>query len=437
MTEQSFVQRCIETARQLPEQQAGALDWLQPWRETSLQQLAQVGLPQRKTETWRYTSIYPLVQGDFLRLSEVRGPRSENGLAGFDSYRIQFYNGVLDLEGSDLKGLPFELVPFRQANAGQRDEIRRLLESAPMAQHPFALLNAGWLQDGVLIRIAPNTRLDKPIQVVFDQGGGAQSFSAQPRLLVQLGHHAEAVLIEQHLGQAGTEIFSNLVADIRLDEGAKLDHYQFNLEPDNILHLSNAQVALEGHAQYAAYLFTLGGKLKRRELEVAFNRPGGHADLYGVYLGRDDQHVDLRTVLDHRAPHCTSQELIKGIVRDEARAIFNGRIHIHPNAQKTAAEMSNKNLLLSKTAEVNTKPELEIYADDVKCAHGATVGQLDKNALFYLRSRGIDAREAASILSDAFVYEALAAMPLEALKQYVARWVRAFHGQEAQQEEFS
>jgi len=428
MTEQTFEVRSIEAARQQAPL-AQELSWLQPVREAGLEQLARTGFPQRKTEAWKYTSIYPLTQGDFLRPAPAQDTGSDISIPGLDSYRLVFHNGVLDSQRSQLDGLPFELIPFRQANTEQRELIRQHLGSLVQGElHPFALLNSGWLQDGAFLRIGKDVVVDKPIQVVFDHGVADVSFSAQPRLFVLLERHAQGVLIEQHLGQPeSAEVFSNTVVEVRLHEGAKLTHYQLNIEPESVLHVGNVQVSLAAHAEYESHQFAVGSRLKRRDLQVNLTEAGASARLFGIYLGRNKQHVDFRTVLDHQAPHCTSQESVKGIVRDDARAVFNGRIHIHRHAQKTSAEMSNKNLLLSRTAEVNTKPELEIYADDVKCAHGATVGQLDKDALFYLRSRGISVNDACQILSDAFVYEVLDQMPLEAIRDYTAQWVERFH----------
>ncbi len=424
MTEQTFETRSIQAARSQPQFQ----NWLQPLREQSLEQLAALGFPTRKTEFWRYTSIYPLTQGDFLRPAEAPGANSDCSIPGLDSYRLVFHNGVLDEQRSQLKELPFEAIPFSQASGEQQEFIRQHLGTLVGSQdHPFGLLNTAWLQEGLLIRIGKEQRLDKPIQVVFDHSA-EHSFTAQPRLLVQLERHAEAVLVEHHLAQPGdTEIFTNTVAEVFVAEGAKLTHYQLNLEPENVLHVGNVQVALAAHAQYESHQVSLGGKLKRRDLGVNLDQSGANARLFGVYLGRNSQHVDYRTVLNHRAAHCTSQELVKGVLRDDARAVFNGRIHIYPDAQQTLAEMNNRNLLLSKTAEVNTKPELEIYADDVKCAHGATVGQLDKESLFYLQSRGIDSTEAYRILSDAFLYEVLDQMPHPEILAFVSRWVEEFH----------
>jgi len=429
MTEQTFETRSIEAARSQPQFQAETLRWLQPLREQSLEQLAELGFPTRKTEIWRYTSIYPLTQGDFLRPAPAQDTGSDFAIPGLDSYCLVFQNGVLDVQRSQLDGLPFEVVPFSQASGEQQEFIRQHLGTLVGSQdHPFALLNTGWLQEGLLIRIAKEQRLDKPIQVVFDHSEASNSYTAQPRLLVQVEHHGEAVLIEQHLAQPGnTEIFTNTVTEVFMAEGAKLTHYQLNLEPENVLHVGNVQVSLAAHAQYESHQFSLAGKLKRRDLEVDLNQSGANARLFAIYLGRNSQHVDYRTVLNHRAAHCTSEELVKGVLRDEARAVFNGRIHIYPDAQQTLAEMNNRNLLLSKNAEVNTKPELEIYADDVKCAHGATVGQIDKESLFYLRSRGIDSAEAYRILSDAFVYEVLDQMPQPEILAYVSRWVEEFH----------
>jgi Fe-S cluster assembly protein SufD len=435
MTEPTFETRCIEAARHQPVLQSDGLQWLQPLRDQGLQHFGRIGLPTRKTETWRYTSVYPLTQGDFLRLAEQvnpaeqANPAADAEIEGLESYVVLFRNGVLDLEHSTLADLPFELIPFSQANGEQREMISRHLGTLVTGhEHPFAHLNAGWMQDGAFIRIGKDTQIDKPIQIVFESSAESGSFTAQPRLFIKAERHSQAVILEQHIGPATTaEVFSNTVTEIVLEEGAKLRHYQLNVEPENVLHIGNVQVELGGHAEYESHQFALGGKLKRRELQVALAQPGASARLFGTYLGRNSQQVDFRTVLDHKAPHCTSTELIKGLVRDEARAVFNGRIHIHRDAQQTSAEMSNKNLLLSKTAEVNTKPELEIYADDVKCSHGATVGQLDGDALFYLRSRGISTADACQILSDAFVYEVIDQMPDEAIRAYGSRWVEAFH----------
>src|SRR5690606_21734823 len=244
MTEQTFETRSIQAARTQPQFQAQALNWLQPLREQSLEQLAALGFPTRKTEYWRYTSIYPLTQGDFLRPAEAPGTNSDFAIPGLDSYRLVFHNGVLDEQRSQLKELPFEVIPFSQASGEQQEFIRQHLGTlADTQEHPFALLNTGWLQEGLLIRIGKEQRLDKPIQLVFDHSAD-HSFTAQPRLLMQVERHAEAVLIEHHLAQPGdTEIFTNTVAEVVVAESAKLTHYQLNLEPENVLHVGNVQVS--------------------------------------------------------------------------------------------------------------------------------------------------------------------------------------------------
>ena len=258
------------------------------------------------------------------------------------------------------------------------------------------------------------------MQVVWLTSGADAPLALSQRLLVNCGAHSELTLVETFASSdTGATAFTNGVSELLLGEGARLHHYRLHLEQDNAVHIGGIHVRQGANSHLQGFHLALGSDLKRVDLVVDHQGSGAHCDLDGIYLPRGTEIVDYHTCIEHSVPHCSSRERFRGIIGDEACAIFNGRIHIHPQAQKTRAELSNKNLLTSSKAEVNTKPELEIYADDVQCAHGATVAQLDPMTLHYLRTRGIPRDEAEVMLSYGFINELVEGLACAAVRDFV------------------
>ena len=379
---------------------------------------AKASLPTRKTENWKYTSLYNLSQIEFAAAANnsLNAELEQAAtIPGFEAARLVFINGVLNEQLSDALALD-EVTVFSQANAEQQALIQSKLGTVLAQQHKtghlFNDLNNAATCEGVLVHLRKNTRLAKPLQLSFLTTDNSQPFTVNSRILLVLDAGSEATVLEHYGSDSATQTsLTNALTEISVGDNAKLQHYRLNTANEEAQHLGSTYVELLRDAQYQAFLLGLGSKLTRNDLVVLHNVGGSHAEIAGVYIPQHQDVLDYHTCIEHKAAHCTSNEVFRGIVNDRAKAVFNGRIHIHPDAQKTNAQLNNKNLLLTNTAEVYTKPELEIYADDVKCAHGATVAQLDDQARFYLQSRGVSRREAEVMLSFGFINELLQALP--------------------------
>lgn len=411
----------------LADAQPQELDFLKALNQKGRDAFSVAPFPTRKTELWKYTSLFNLSQIEFQQARQhSSNPELEQAatIAQLDSARLVFINGKLDPALSDALALE-QVTLFSQANAAQQQIISQKLGSVLAQQqgtgHLFNDLNNASTQDGVLIHLGKDQQLSTPIQLSFLTTAEAQPVHINLRILVVLEQGAQATLVEHYQSDSSTQqSLTNALTEIIVGNNAKLQHYRLQtLQDDGVQHIGAVHTDLLRDAQYQAFFFTLGSQLVRNDLVVNHQVGGSHSELSGVYVPQRQQLVDYHTTIEHRASHCTSNEVFRGIMKDKAKAVFNGRIHIHPQAQKTLAELNNKNLLLNPGAEINTKPELEIYADDVKCAHGATVAQLDEQALFYLQSRGISKNEAELMLSFGFINELLDALPDVALTQYL------------------
>jgi Fe-S cluster assembly protein SufD len=405
-------------------------DWLQKINAGGQAVWRNANWPTRKTEHWKYTSLRPLEQGVYLqKVGVLPSPEAQRVLndivqiANLDTHRLVFVNGCYSAALSQIQNLPagVDLVTFADASSAQLTQLQNYLGSVvENDRHIFAALNSQQLQDGVFLRVGKNVTLDKPVQVVVVTTPQTEAFHAPQRLLVVLEPNASATVIEQFVSDTQEQNgFVHSVTELCLLEGARCEHYRMHLEEQQTLHLGGVHVSLGRSAQLQSFHLALGSALKRIDIVINHNGEGAHCQLNGVYLPRLNQHVDYHTCIEHRVPHCTSNEIFRGIIADSAKAVFNGRIHIHPGAQKTLAQLSNKNLLTSDKAEVDTKPELEIYADDVQCSHGATVAQLDATALHYFRARGISQAEAEAMLSFGFINELINTIGQPALIEYL------------------
>lgn len=418
-----------DTALALVEPAAGQ-SWLEDYRRQNRSEWTASQWPNSKTEAWKYTPLTVLDEGDYLRFAPLDSPAVDPesyAIDGLDCQRLVFVNGRLQtaLSHGDANGM---VVPFADADDKQRTLIRAHLGSvASSTENPFVALNGSWLEDGLLLHIPRNDELAKPLHIVHLTTAAADAFSARQRLLVVLESGARATVIEHFASTGGSQnSFVNGVSEFKLGAGARLNHYRLHLEEEHTVHIGGIFAELERDAVFDSFLLGLGSLLKRLDLRVHHRGPGTEARLNGVYLSKGKQHIDIHSTVEHEQPQGTTAEVVRGIVDDEARAVFNGRIHIHPNAQKTLAELSNRNLLLTNSAEVYTKPELEIYADDVRCAHGATVSQIEDMSLYYLQSRGIERKEAEVMLSFGFINELISALELEPvqklLRPVLTRW---------------
>jgi Fe-S cluster assembly protein SufD len=290
-------------------------------------------------------------------------------------------------------------------------------------QEPFTALNTAFMQDGAFIYLPRNAIVEGPIHLLFFSTGREEPTVAHPRVLVVAEPGSQAQIIESYAGLAEALYFTNAVTEIAAGEGAVIDHYKIQRESRQAFHVSDLRVREARDVRFRSTCFTLGGRLVRNHAHTALHGEGIDSTLNGLYLTDGRQHVDNHTLIEHLQPRCASHEYYKGILGGGSTGVFRGQILVHQAAQKTDAYQANRNLLLSDEADIDTKPQLEIHADDVKCSHGSTVGQLDQDAIFYLRSRGIDAEEATRILTRAFAGEIVARVRIEAVREQLDRLV--------------
>jgi Fe-S cluster assembly protein SufD len=393
--------------------------WLAERRRDGLEAFAAAGFPGRREEDWKYTDLKLVARRSFAfdAAPDVAAPEIE----GLDCPAIVFLNERL----IETRGLPSgaAVLPLAQAVAAGHPACRDLLgRIAKPARHRFAALGTALFSDGVLVDLAPGTALDAPLRIVFLAGGERGPGLACPRVLVRAGANSRATIIE-HYGAAPGESLSLAVTELAVGPGSHIEHYRLQEASGEAFHLGVLAARLERDATLVSHNLSVGGRIARLDLDVELAAPGARVDMNGLYVVRDRQHADSHTRVDHAVPRTTSDELYRGVLTGKSRAVFNGKAIVHPGAAGTDARQSNANLLLSPEAEVDTKPELEIYADDVKCAHGATTGQLDAAALFYLRSRGIDEGTAKSLLTFAFADTVLARMALLPLRRHAEQLV--------------
>ena len=370
---------------------------------------ARAELPGRKTESWKYSRVGPLLEEGFLdRPDPSAEPVAVADFPGLEADRLLLVDGVPRALPEPGEGM----VLRRLAGLAELEGVE-LGALAPAQERPFVALNAALAEDGVLVHVARGVRVERPLELLLAQGAATAPRGAHPRVLVVLEPGAELTLLERQVG-AGTA-FTNAVIEVHVKEGARLDHVRLGLDAGEGRWLTALDVRVDRDGRYGLHQALVGSRFRRSEIRVRMAGPGAEATVGGATLTRDRTHLDTQMSLEHEVAHCTTDQRFRSIAGERSRTVLNGRIHIHPQAQQTAAAFDTRNLLLSSGAEIDAKPELEIYADDVKCAHGATVGRLDPAGLFYLRSRGLGETEARTMLSFAFLGSIVDAFPLEAV----------------------
>lgn len=381
-------------------------------------------LPTRKTENWKYSSRY-LSFDDALAPTLVTSDSDEKRTVS--GYRIVIRNGRVDRASSDLPDTDgLRITPFTALDETRAQKLAERLDHALDSETTqLARLNTARLEDGILVEVAAHTVVDKPIYVEL-MTDAHRSGSTYPRVVIEAGAHSQLTLVEQYDASGPEACLVNAVTEAELGESANLTYIRLTLEPEAVRHVGATGVRLAASSRFESHCIGFGGTLRRHDLQIRLEGEGAECLLNGVAVTQNNQHYDNHTVLEHIAPHCNSEENYRCMAADKSHNIFSGRIHIHRHAQKSNAQMNNKNLLLSTEAEIDTKPELEIYADDVKCAHGATVGQLDEEALFYLVSRGIERSQATTLLSMGFINEIVAQIPLEDVRERVDERLAGF-----------
>lgn len=405
-------------------------EWLAPTRLRAIQRLQDAALPERKQEGWRYTSLRPFLEHNFapcledftaLELQDI----DDYLLPGHEDYhRLVLVNGRFAATLSSLAGVPDGVKVDGLRAAIRRDEdpaLQRLGSLSGSSEHFFNTLNAALMGDGACIRISRGVRVEKPIELLHLAIGREAPPLNHPRHLILLEEGAEATVIERFVSLGPSVYFNNIVSEIILEQAARLNHQRVQEESGQALHLAGLHI-LQGEAShYQGTTAALGAAWSRTELNLRFSGPGGEAVLNGLYLAGDQQLTDIHLNVQHEVPGCSSREHFKGILDGRGIAVFDGRVLVQKDAQQTDAHLANANLVLSRNAEIDTKPQLEIYADDVQCSHGTTVGQLDPDMLFYMRSRGIDEGEARKLICLGFAGEILETLEDPALREHTVR----------------
>ncbi|PKO88984.1 MAG: Fe-S cluster assembly protein SufD [Betaproteobacteria bacterium HGW-Betaproteobacteria-12] len=385
------------------------VDWLAEARAEAIGRFAQQGFPSQRDEDWKYTSVSGIENGHFA--VNIPPAAAEPALAALvaaqtlpDSHLLVFVDGRLAPELCRPGRLPAGVVLgslAAQIEAGAPELEEHLVCYPPPSA--FADLNLAFMADGAYLRLPPGATVKAPIQWLFVARTAASA--VQPRNLVLAGEGSAAVIVEQHVALTADSYFTNVVSDLVLAAGASLEHHKLQQENARAFHIATVNVAQAAGSHFVSGAYAFGGRLARTGIAVALQGEGAACTLDGLYVTDGRQHVDHHTRIDHRQPGCTSRELYKGVLAGAARAVFSGRIVVHPDAQGSDARQTNHNLLLSEQAEIDSKPQLEIWADDVQCSHGATVGQLDEDQVFYLRARGLAEATARLMLTRAFAME--------------------------------
>ena len=385
-----------------------AADWTGPVRRQALERFAALGFPTTRDEEWKYTSVEPLVKTPFAPGlggdDGVERRVADLGLEDLALNRLVVVDGRFSHRLARLRGLPESVVAMSLAEAMRehRDLVERhWARHADYRDQPFAALNTALAEDGVFLHVPSGATL-APIQLLFISSAAGEPTVSHPRNLIVLERGSQATVIETYIGMKDDVYWTNGVTEIVLDDNAVLDGYKLQMESGRGFHIATQQARLGRGAVLSSHAFALGAELARNDVNAVFAGEGGDCTLNGLYVTSGRQHVDNHTRIDHERPRCTSRELYKGIMGGKSRGVFNGKIYVHEHAEKTDARQTNKNLLLSEEAWVDTKPQLEIYNNDVKCSHGSTIGQLAEDALFFLRSRGLDIRAAIGLLTQGF-----------------------------------
>jgi Fe-S cluster assembly protein SufD len=409
-------------------------EWLDRLRSHGIERFESLGFPTTKNEDWHFTSVTPIAGRTFrpAMLSNL-GVSSEGSTAGmvaradlmrfsFDQpawHTLVFVNGEFSEDLSSFAGLGSKVRVSSLAKAirsGTGRPERHLGKIAGFEDHAFTALNTAFIHDGAFIELQANAVVEEPIHLVFVSEGQGEAV-AHPRNLIVAAQHSRATIIESYVCVRDNTYFTNSVTEISLGEGAHIDHYKIQRESEQSFHVGTVQATQARASQLHSFSFAVGGALARTNIYTALSGDGATCTLNGLYLTDGSQHIDNQTRIEHIAPNCPSHEVYKGILDGRSHGVFNGKVYVHPEAQKTDGKQSNNNLLLSPHARIDTKPELEIFADDVKCTHGATVGRLDEIAMFYLNSRGIGSDTARMLLTYAFAADVLETIELEPLKK--------------------
>ena len=398
------------------------LSWLNKQRQHALSHFEKVGLPSVRDEQWRYTKLTTLKSNVFsLSLPSDEHASLENELKTCNHTRLVFIDGHFSTTHSDtetqIDGVIFSSLKQTLTDSPELLEAH-FGSTLPSEQHGFTALNTAFCQDGYVLILPKNSVLSEPLEIVF-VSSDSDTHVSHSRNLIIAAANTECTVIERHIGIDGSVYLNNSVTEIIADDNSHIDHYKLQLESNNAFHMGGVFIRQAANAQIKNHSIALSGLVIRNDIVADLTAPGGHIEMNGLVMGNGRQHFDNFTQVNHLVPNCSSDEYYKTILDDKSRSVFRGRIIVAEDAQLTNADQQNNNLLLSSDAEADTLPQLEIYADDVKCSHGATVGQLDEKSLFYLRSRGIKLESAIALLTVGFANEVIERVQVDSLREEI------------------
>jgi Fe-S cluster assembly protein SufD len=409
--------------------------WINLIRRAAFGRFTELGFPTTRLENWKYTNVAPIAKTAFTRAEQASSRRRVIAMDAIDAVTLEgvacaqlvFVNGHYSSDLSSLEKLPEGITVSSLAAviASNPASVKaHLAQYAGYHDQAFVALNTAFMEDGAFVSIPKDTIVDAPIHLLFissarlgptDDEGGSAPVSYRRNLIV-VGSHSQARIIESYVGLEHDVYLTNVVTEIVGGENAVIDYYKVQRESEEAFHVATVQAQLGHSSTFSSHAIDLGGALVRNDLNVVLDGEGAECTLNGLYMVTGRQHVDNHTRIDHAQPHCSSRQLYKGILDGKSKGVFSGKIVVHKAAQKTDAKQSNKNLLLSEDAVIDSKPQLEIFNNDVKCTHGTTIGQHDQEALFYLRSRGVDLAAARSLLTYAFASELLGRIKIEPVR---------------------
>jgi len=402
--------------------------WLSRVRKAALQRFCELGVPTVRDEDWRFTNLSRLTRSDYsinvgpadIALADI----APHAFADEGWSRLVLLNGRYCASASELGELPrgVEVMSLAEALVRHGEEVERhLTKHADFDNKALVALNTAFLSDGAFVHVPRGVHVERPIVLLHVNTPSAAPAMSHPRTLIVADESSQVSLVESYLGLGDGVSFNNAVTELVAGPNANVDHYKVQRESEAAFHIGSLRIQQARDSKVSSHSLAVGGGLVRNEVHAVLDGEGADCVLNGLYVTHNDQHVDNHLRVEHAKPHCNSWEFYKGILDDRSSAVFTGRIFVHEDAQKTDAKQSNNNLLLSKDARIDTKPQLEIFADDVRCTHGATIGQLDDEAVFYLCSRGIDRDAARSILIYSFAGESLGQIKLEPLRDQLQK----------------
>ena len=400
----------------------------QSLRRAAFDRFATLGFPTRKNEDWHFTSVAPIADEEFMLLAAKSGDvrRDELEPFGFGAagwLTMVFVNGRFAPELSDIDAPPAGVTVRDLASAWTTaPSVADLVGTiATYESQSFTALNTAFMYDGAVVQIAKDTDVARPIHLLFVTDATAAKGMMHPRNLVITGRNSRATVVESYVSTTNAMYLTNAVTEVSVAEGATLRHIKIQREADRAYHVGTVEVTQARDSHYMSFSLATGAALSRSNISTTLGGEGSGATLNGLYMIEGEQHSDHQTQIVHAQPNTFSRELYKGVLDGRSHGVFNGKVYVHPIAQKTDGKQTNKTLLLSETAQVDTKPQLEIFADDVKCTHGATIGQIDQTALFYLKSRGIENGLARRLLTYAFAADVLETIEVDEIREHLER----------------